>query len=37
MATMGYGKRLIAALPPMERLGAEDEAIEWLRELASVH
>ncbi|HET9976616.1 MAG TPA: ATP-dependent DNA helicase [Burkholderiaceae bacterium] len=37
MATMGYGKRLIAALPPMGRLGTEDEAIEWLRELAAAH
>jgi ATP-dependent DNA helicase DinG len=37
MATMGYGKRLIAALPPMARVGDEDEAIEWLRELAAAH
>jgi ATP-dependent DNA helicase DinG len=34
MATMGYGRRLFAALPPMRRIDAEDEAIDWLRELA---
>ena len=35
MATMGYGRRLFAALPPMRRLAAEDEAIAWLGELAA--
>jgi len=34
MATMGYGRRLFAALPPMTRLDSEDEAIAWLHELA---
>jgi ATP-dependent DNA helicase DinG len=36
MATMGYGRRLFAALPPMTRVDDEMEAIAWLRELASV-
>jgi len=35
MATMAYGRRLSAALPPMTRLDSEDEAIAWLRELAA--
>jgi ATP-dependent DNA helicase DinG len=34
MATMSYGRRLFAALPPMTRLSDEAEAIAWLRELA---
>ena len=34
MATMGYGRRLFAALPPMLRVQDEAEAIAWLRELA---
>jgi ATP-dependent DNA helicase DinG len=34
MATMGYGRRLFAALPPMTRIDDESEAIAWLRELA---
>ena len=34
MATMNYGRRLFAALPPMGRIDDEDEAIAWLRELA---
>ncbi len=34
MATMGYGRRLFAALPPMTRMAEEPEAIAWLRELA---
>ena len=34
MASMSYGKRLFAALPPMRRLESEDEAMAWLRELA---
>ncbi len=34
---MPYGKRLIAALPPMARLQAEADAIAWLSELASAH
>ena len=36
MATMGYGRRLFAALPPMARLERESEAIEWLNALAAV-
>jgi ATP-dependent DNA helicase DinG len=36
MATMAYGRRLFAALPPMTRVVEEDEAIAWLRELAGV-
>jgi ATP-dependent DNA helicase DinG len=35
MATMGYGRRLFAALPPMTRLASEREAIDWLGELAA--
>jgi ATP-dependent DNA helicase DinG len=34
MATMSYGRRLFAALPPMTRVADEAEAIAWLRELA---
>ena len=34
MATMGYGRRLFAALPPMTRMAEEPEAIAWLQELA---
>jgi len=35
MASMPYGRRLFAALPPMTRLGSEAEAIAWLGELAA--
>jgi ATP-dependent DNA helicase DinG len=34
MASMGYGRRLVAALPPMTRVADEAEALAWLRELA---
>jgi ATP-dependent DNA helicase DinG len=34
---MGYGRKLIAALPPMGVLGSEDEALGWLAELAAAH
>jgi len=34
---MGYGKRLLAALPPMGRLQDEEEALDWLAELAAGH
>jgi ATP-dependent DNA helicase DinG len=34
---MGYGRRLIAALPPMGRLGEEAQALAWLNELALAH
>jgi ATP-dependent DNA helicase DinG len=37
VAQMGYGKRLLAALPPMQRLASEDEALAWLSELALAH
>jgi ATP-dependent DNA helicase DinG len=30
LALMGYGKRLLAALPPMRKIGSEDELIEAL-------
>ncbi len=30
LARMGYGKRLLAALPPMRRLGSEEELIDAL-------
>jgi ATP-dependent DNA helicase DinG len=30
MAAMGYGRRLFAALPPMQRLDTEEEALAWL-------
>ncbi len=35
MATMGYGRRLFAALPPMTRLESEADALAWLSELAA--
>ena len=34
---MGYGRRLLAALPPMGVLADESAAIAWLEELASAH
>jgi ATP-dependent DNA helicase DinG len=34
---MAYGRRLIAALPPMGRLGEEAQALAWLHELALAH
>jgi ATP-dependent DNA helicase DinG len=34
---MAYGRRLLAALPPMGRLSQEDEAMSWLQTLASEH
>ncbi len=37
IANMPYGRRLIAALPPMKRLDAENDALSWLIELASAH
>ena len=35
MATMSYGRRLFAALPPMARLEHESEAMAWLVGLAA--
>jgi ATP-dependent DNA helicase DinG len=37
IARMPYGRRLIAALPPMARLQEESEALKWLAELAASH
>jgi ATP-dependent DNA helicase DinG len=37
MARMPYGRRLIAALPPMARVEDESAALAWLRELAAAH
>jgi len=34
---MRYGRRLLAALPPMDRLTEEAEALDWLAELAAAH
>ncbi len=34
LVTMGYGRVLRAALPPMPLLGTEDEALDWLRRIA---
>ncbi|MBI5717277.1 MAG: ATP-dependent DNA helicase [Burkholderiales bacterium] len=34
---MGYGRKLLAALPPMAVLGAEEQALEWLHALAAAH
>ena len=31
MASMAYGRRLFAALPPMTRIADEADAIAWLR------
>ena len=33
----GYGRRLLAALPPMSALQSEDEALQWLAELRAGH
>ena len=35
LATMGYGRRLLAALPPMRRLGSKAEFDEALERLAA--
>lgn len=37
MAGMNYGRRLREALPPMQRLMAEADAIAWLESLAAGH
>ncbi len=34
---MRYGRRLLAALPPMGQLDTEEEALSWLEELAQSH
>lgn len=35
LVTMGYGRRLLAALPPMRRLGTVDEALAYAENLAA--
>jgi ATP-dependent DNA helicase DinG len=37
MAQMGYGRRLRQALPPMQALATEQEALSWLESLAAAH
>jgi ATP-dependent DNA helicase DinG len=37
MVQMGYGRRLRAALPPMTAVHGEEEALQWLAELAATH
>ena len=37
LARMGYGRRLLAALPPMGRVVEEDDARAWLRALSARH
>jgi ATP-dependent DNA helicase DinG len=34
LARMGYGKGLLAAVPPMTRLEDEAQALDWLREIS---
>jgi hypothetical protein len=34
---MGYGRRLLAALPPMRLLRQEHEAMAWLDALTARH
>lgn len=34
---MAYGRRLLAALPPMAAVETEEEALQWLALLASMH
>jgi ATP-dependent DNA helicase DinG len=36
LATMGYGRRLLAALPPMRKLGSKEEFLETLDGLAAL-
>jgi ATP-dependent DNA helicase DinG len=35
MAQMQYGRRLAAALPPMQRVASAEEAMDWLAELSA--
>ncbi|MFO1294929.1 MAG: ATP-dependent DNA helicase [Rubrivivax sp.] len=37
VAQMGYGRRLLAALPPMTRIEGEEQALAWLARLAAAH
>ena len=34
---MGYGRKLLRALPPMGTVTGEDEAMAWLQALAASH
>jgi ATP-dependent DNA helicase DinG len=34
---MAYGRRLLAALPPMGRIDDEDQALDWLAEMVARH
>jgi ATP-dependent DNA helicase DinG len=34
---MRYGRRIMAALPPMGVLDSEEQALDWLAELAWAH
>jgi ATP-dependent DNA helicase DinG len=35
LAGMNYGKRLVQAMPPMTRVGTEEEALAWLAGLVN--
>jgi len=37
LRSMGYGRRLMAALPPMGVVEEEDQALDWLALLATMH
>jgi ATP-dependent DNA helicase DinG len=37
LARMGYGRRLLAALPPMGRVDGAETAMAWLQALAGRH
>jgi ATP-dependent DNA helicase DinG len=37
LVQMGYGRRLLAALPPMTPLADEGEALTWLADLVAAH
>lgn len=37
MRQMGYGRRLMAAMPPMSPVADETQALAWLAELAAAH
>jgi ATP-dependent DNA helicase DinG len=34
LTTMGYGKRLLRALPPMQRLDSEADLVKWFEAIA---
>lgn len=35
LAASSYGRQLVAALPPMRRVASEDDALDWLVEIAA--